>query len=84
MDCFDRRILQFVLAWAPYGGPADDDVFLEFGIAADELLWRFHRIVAMQTKCARELDNFDRSLLARASAHVARTDAANGHRLRPR
>jgi hypothetical protein len=76
MDRFDRRILQFVLAWAPYVGPSDDDVFPEFGITADELRSRFLRIVASQAKCVRDLENADRVLLARASAYVRRISGA--------
>jgi hypothetical protein len=53
MDGFDRQILQFGLAWAPYAGPADDDVFPEFGITAEELNVRFVAIVGEEIKHAR-------------------------------
>lgn len=77
MDCFDKQILQFTLAWAPYGGSRNEDTFPEFGITADELAVEFHRIVATQLRRVRDLANSDRLLLARASAYVARARAAN-------
>ena len=76
MDWFDRRILQFVLAWAPYVGRSDEVVYPEFGITAEELLPRFQWIVASQTKRVRDLENADQLLLARASAHVRRMGCA--------
>ena len=46
MDTFERVLLKFVLAWAPYGGPREDDVWLEFGMTAEQLCVRFARIVS--------------------------------------
>ena len=79
MDWFDRGILQFVLAWAPYGGPRDADVFPQFGMTADELVARFNRIVATQIKHVGHLEDSDRLLLARAVAHLRRTTSAGAH-----
>lgn len=45
MDAFDRSIVRFVLAWAPYGGPHDDAACREFGLDADVIIRRFSAVV---------------------------------------
>jgi hypothetical protein len=73
MAVFERRVLEYVLAWAPYPGPTDDDVLLEFGISAAELVIRFEQIIRRMTARAVGLTPSDRSLVSRASAHVSRS-----------
>jgi hypothetical protein len=48
MDRFDRQIVEFVRNWAPYGGPPADLVLEEFGLTRDELVDRFHLILATE------------------------------------
>lgn len=70
MDSFERVLLNFVLAWAPYGGPREDDVWLEFGMTAEQLCARFARIVSGQLPRARSLSAADRCLLERACRYL--------------
>ncbi|OBJ95949.1 hypothetical protein A5638_19115 [Mycolicibacterium fortuitum] len=70
MDSFERVLLNFVLAWAPYGGPREDDVWLEFGMTAEQLCVRFTRIVSGQLPRARSLSAADRCLLERACRYL--------------
>lgn len=69
MDWFDRWILQYVLCWAPFGGPPEEDVFPRFGINAAQLADRFASIVAALNTCTDPLDPADIDLLARARCH---------------
>jgi hypothetical protein len=73
MDWFDRRIVQYVLRWAPYGRLPDEDVFPEFGMDGHQLWVRYTAIVSKLTSCDRDLDDLDRALVVRA-----RRDATNG------
>lgn len=70
MDSFERVLLKFVLAWAPYGGPREDDVWIEFGMTAEQLRVRFARTVAGQVPRARALSAADRSLLGQACRYL--------------
>jgi hypothetical protein len=70
MDAFDRQILAFVLAWAPYGGPRDDDTFPEFGLRASQLHDRFRHVVVAMMTCRDGLDERDRNLLVRAHGYI--------------
>jgi hypothetical protein len=70
VDSFERDILQFVLAWAPYGGPREDDVWLQFGMTAEQLGGRFATIVAGLVPRVRTLPSIDRSLLQRACGYL--------------
>ncbi|OBG87130.1 hypothetical protein A5699_19875 [Mycobacterium sp. E802] len=70
MDTFERLLLKFVLAWAPYGGPREDDVWLEFGMTAEQLCVRFARIVSRLVPRVRTLSAADRCLLERACRYL--------------
>jgi hypothetical protein len=76
MDSFDRCIVQFVLAWAPYGGPREDDVWPQFGMTAEQLRSRFNQIVADLVPRVRSLPAPDRRLLERACVYLNRQRAA--------
>lgn len=65
MDWFDRRIVEYVLMWAPYGRLLDEDVFPKFGMGALPLWARFAAIVSKSSR-AGDLDDLDRALVARA------------------
>ncbi|OMB90211.1 MULTISPECIES: hypothetical protein [Mycolicibacterium] len=45
VDQFDWEILEFVVAWAHYGGPSDEHTVPLFGMDAPRLLERFHEVV---------------------------------------
>jgi hypothetical protein len=68
MDWFDRKVVEYVVLWAPYGPLHDEDVFPEFGMGARQLRTRFDVIVARQTDRAADLDELDRPLIAQACA----------------
>ena len=68
MDWFDRRIVEYVLMWAPYGRLPDEDVFPEFGMNGHQLWARFTAIVSNLTACEGDLDDLDRTLIIRARA----------------
>ncbi|WP_157625889.1 hypothetical protein [Mycobacterium sp. 155] len=69
-DWFDRKIIEFILAWAPYDGPTDDETFPEFGMSTVDLKARFIEIIAMQTLLRQVMGSDDRALLQRAQAHA--------------
>jgi hypothetical protein len=70
LDWFDRKIIEFILAWAPYDGPTDDETFPEFGMSTEDLEARFVEIIAMQTLLRHVMGSDDRALLQRAQAHA--------------
>ena len=69
MDWFDRKILQYVLFWAPADGMYEEEVFPEFGMSVDQLNERFNSIVSTLSGCSSNIDATDRELLARARRH---------------
>lgn len=66
MDWFDRRIVEYVLTWAPYGRRMDEDVFPTFEMAPRQLWARFTAIVTTLTASAGDLNDCHRALVARA------------------
>jgi hypothetical protein len=49
MDRFEQEILSFMRSWAPYGGPPpDEEILPEFGMTREQLIDRFHQILAAQ------------------------------------
>ena len=66
MDPFDRQIVQFVVRWAPFGGPPDEDVLPGFGLTPAELHQRFRQIVAEMTSSETTLSAEDTALLFKA------------------
>ena len=66
MDPFDRQIVQFVVRWAPFGGPPDEDVLPGFGLTPVELRRRFRQIVAEMTSTETTLSDEDTALLFKA------------------
>lgn len=47
-DRFEHDIVTFMRNWAPYGGPPADEVLPEFGLTRDQLVQRYHQIVATE------------------------------------
>lgn len=68
LDWFDRKVLQYVLLWAP-SGMYDEDVYPEFGMGVDQLNERFNAIISTLSGCTSTIDDTDRDLLARARRH---------------
>jgi hypothetical protein len=51
-DRFAHDIVTFMRNWAPYGGPPADEVLPEFGLTREQLVQRYHDILA--TAAARQ------------------------------
>lgn len=66
IDAFDRELVKFVVNWAPYGRPPEDEVLPRFGVSSDHLDQRVYDIAA--AGLARNLCIDDRVLLLRALA----------------
>jgi hypothetical protein len=64
MDWFDRRIVEYVLMWAPFGRLPDEDVFPEFGMTGHQLWARFIKL----TSGDGDHDDLDQALIVRARA----------------
>jgi len=45
LDRFDRDLLAFMLSWAPYGGPPENECFVEFGMSTDRVRERCMEVV---------------------------------------
>jgi RNA polymerase sigma-70 factor (ECF subfamily) len=63
LDWFDREIVRYVLLWLPYGEMWDEDVYPMFGMTAEQLIERFHRIIATSVPRLDRLAKSDRALL---------------------
>jgi RNA polymerase sigma-70 factor, ECF subfamily len=66
LDWFDREIVRYVLLWLPYGEMWDEDVYPMFGMTAEQLVDRFHRIIATSVPRLDRLAKSDRALLDKA------------------
>ena len=51
LDPVERAMLQFAYRWAPYGGGLPSEIFVEFGMPAQEYFDRVRKIV--DRECAR-------------------------------
>ncbi len=65
IDRFDMEIVEFVLSWAPYGGPPSEECLPLFGMRVDHLEARFRAIV--RTGQRHHLGEDERVLLERAT-----------------
>jgi hypothetical protein len=63
LDRFDRDLLSFMVSWAPYGGPPDNECFVEFGMSAEEIHQRCVHVVS--TTRAADCSDPERDLLLR-------------------
>jgi hypothetical protein len=63
VDWFERRIVQYMLQWHPFGGPPEDDVLPHFGMSPPQLERRFNRIVKKMENERDSLREEDSSLL---------------------
>jgi hypothetical protein len=67
---FDRHLVSFVLTWAPFGGPTDEDTFPRFGLRANRVMGRFRRIVAAAEAKSDTLDPSDADLVTQARQYL--------------
>ena len=83
LDRFERDVLEFVLRWAPYGGPRDEDTLPQFGMTCERLRERFRAIVRDFTKAGdagADHALIDRAVrLLEAELQAARAVAAPAH-----
>lgn len=66
LDQFDREIVRYVLLWAPHGAGRDEDIYPLFGMTVEQLVDRFHRIIAASAPGMSRLAKSDRELLDNA------------------
>jgi RNA polymerase sigma-70 factor, ECF subfamily len=66
LDWFDREIVRYVVLWLPHGEMWDEDVYPMFGMTAEQLVDRFHRIIATSVPRLDRLVKSDRALLDKA------------------
>lgn len=66
MNTFERSIVSYSLAWAPFGGPPKDEIFPEFGLTPNQFRRRFRRIIVRMSLSENELDASHRLLLESA------------------
>lgn len=66
MDSFERQLVQFVVLWAPFGGPPDEEVLPSFGLTPALLARRFNQIVSTLAQAPVSLNDDDAQLLAAA------------------
>jgi hypothetical protein len=64
MDWFDRQIVQFIVWWAPFGGPPEEDILPRFGLTPAQLARRFDRIVSNLATSEVQLGGDEAQLLA--------------------
>lgn len=73
VDQFDWEIIEFVVAWAHYGGPSDEHTVPLFGMYAPRLLERFHEMVVRLGRGGHATLTFKQyKLLQRAAAVQSR------------
>ena len=68
IDRFDMEIVEFMVSWAPYGGPPREECVPLFGMSRDRLLARLGAIVAHRER--RHLGEADLALLERAAGII--------------
>lgn len=70
LDPADRHMLKLVQAWAPYGGPPDDEVFCYFGVTKTQMLRRCTDVVNAQLTRHQHLPPRDQETLDAAHAYL--------------
>jgi hypothetical protein len=74
----DWEILRFVVSWAPYGGPHDEETVPRFGMNSERLKARFAEIVRALDSGNAPLD-FDQRQLLRRACELAASATRQGH-----
>lgn len=75
MTAFDRELVEFVVAWLPYGGPSEEEAFVEFGMSRERLRQRFLQIVR-RFRSRSDLPDEETALILRAQTMVSAIDVA--------
>jgi hypothetical protein len=70
VDRFDMEIVEFMVSWAPYGGPPKEECMPLFGMSSDRLEARFRAIVDIGQR--RHLSEPELALLERAATLLGR------------
>jgi hypothetical protein len=76
IDRFDHEVLEFFVAWAPYGDPAEEDALPRFGMNLDRLRERLVTIVRAHCRST-ELSADERATVSKVSALL--NDSADAH-----
>lgn len=66
LDWFDREIVRYVLLWAANEEICDEDTYPMFGMTVEQLVDRFHLIIATSVPYLTHLDKSDHELLNQA------------------
>lgn len=85
MDQFDTHLVEYMLAWAPFGGPPPDDAFPKFGMTSDQLWLRFYEIIMRNPRTSHQFSSEIRDVLDKVSGVPAPPDPASqpNHSVRP-
>ncbi|WP_051288564.1 hypothetical protein [Mycobacterium sp. URHD0025] len=76
IDEFDWDIVRYVVSWAPYGGPDEEDILPRFGMDAQRLNARFVELITeLSLRDGASLNHRQRRLLARARELVPPTSS---------
>jgi hypothetical protein len=78
LERFDRDLLTFVLSWAPYGGPPDDECLIQFGMSAKRVRRRCHELICRARPHEYEAPETQLLLRVSRAAGVDRRPTANG------
>ncbi|CAJ1501080.1 hypothetical protein [[Mycobacterium] burgundiense] len=80
VDQIDWEILEFVVSWAPFGGPDPEEALPRFGMTCEQLSQRFAQIVAEAGPFEARLDRPRRALLRRARQLLDSSSGGRGQR----
>lgn len=76
MDQFDTYLVEYMLAWAPFGGPPPEDAFPRFGMNIDQLWVRFDEIIRRDAQMSHQFSSDIRDALDKVSDVAAPPDGA--------
>lgn len=65
-DPFHWELIVFMVSWAPYGGPSDEDALPRFGMNSKDLATRFNDVVQALARMRKHLSEQQHELLQRA------------------
>ena len=71
MDPLDKQLINFVLKWAPFDGPPEEDAFSEFGLNTRGVYLRAQRIIDSYRGRLEGLPDLERHMLKQAADHLS-------------
>ncbi|BBZ03790.1 hypothetical protein MCHIJ_32270 [Mycolicibacterium chitae] len=80
VDDIDWEIVEFVVNWAPFGGPDPEEALPRFGMSCEQIWARFTDIVDEVGRSDARLDRRRRELVRRARRVLGRADGGAPHR----